>query len=164
MVDTNDTESPAERRKKRDRVADKARAVRDTATSSADNAVKATAEAVDQNPFGALAGAIAVGAVAAAMIPASRRELEALGPWTDKMRDAIVEAFDAAKAAGAVELTAGGLTLAAASEGVGGIVGKLVKAATVASSAAATSVNAPRASVPATTSESKTPLESIDAA
>lgn len=147
MTDTrNDSTLPPPRRpaKRRERVVEGARAVGETAKTKADEAVKATAQALDENPFGALAGAIAVGAVAAAMIPATRRELEALGPWTDKMRVALGEAFDAAKDAGTSELTAAGLTLAAASDGVGGLVGKVVKAAAAASGAAASSVKQSR--------------------
>lgn len=128
------------RKKKRERATDAVLDVGKKAKRRADDAAQAAVETFDQNPFGALAGAIAVGAVAAAMIPATRRELEALGPWTDRMREALVDAFDAAKDAGTGELTAAGLTLAAASDGVGGLVGKIVKAATVATAAAATTV------------------------
>jgi ElaB/YqjD/DUF883 family membrane-anchored ribosome-binding protein len=165
MVETNSTSTASNARrptKRRQRVADSARAVRDTAQHRADEAVKATAEALDQNPFGALAGAIAFGAVAAAMIPATRRELETLGPWAEHMRDALVEAFDAAKTAGTGELTASGLTLAAASDGVGGIVGKIVKAATVATSAAATSVKQSRKPAVDIGSQQSEPLASAE--
>ena len=161
MVDnpTATTKAPAKPRagKRRERVVETARTARDTAKAKADEAVKATAKALDENPFGALAGAIAVGAVAAAMIPATRRELEALGPWTEKMREALVEAFDAAKDAGTGELTAAGLTMAAASDGLGGMVGKLVKAATAASSAAATSVKESRNGTPHTAAAPSVP-------
>ena len=146
MADPQNTDTPTPRRpaKRRERVVESARAVGDTAKSKADDAVRATAQALDDNPFGALAGAIAFGAVAAAMIPATRRELESLGPWTDKMRVALGDAFDAAKDAGTGELTAAGLTFASASDGVGGIVGKIVKAAAAASGAAASSVKQSR--------------------
>lgn len=129
---------------RRKAVADSARNVRDTAKTKVDDAVKSTAQALEDNPFGAIAGAIAVGAVAAAMLPATRREVETLGPWTEKLRDTLVDAFDAAKHAGATELTAAGLTMAAASDGVGGMVGKIVKAATAASTAAAGTVKGKR--------------------
>ncbi len=129
---------------RRKSVADSARNVRDTAKAKVDDAVSSTAHALEENPFGALAGAIAAGAVVAAMLPATRRELEALGPWTEKMRGTLVDAFEAAKHAGASELTAAGLTMAAASDGVGGMVGKIVKAATAASTAAASTVKGKR--------------------
>jgi hypothetical protein len=150
MADTSIHTSPTEAKagsgkKRRKSVADNARAVTESAKSKVDDAVKSTVQALDENPFGAIAGAIAAGAVAAAMIPATRRELEALGPWTEKMRDALSDAFAAAKEAGAGELTAAGLTMAAASDGVGGMVGKIVKAATAASTAAASSVKGGRA-------------------
>lgn len=149
--------TPRSTTKRRERVVETARAARDTAKAKADDAVKATARVLDDNPFGAVAGAIAAGAVAAALIPATRRELEALGPWTEKMREALVDAFDAAKDAGTGELTAAGITMAAASDGLGGMVGKLVKAATAASSAAATSVKDSRSGSTRVVAETPTP-------
>ena len=122
------------------RVAEAAKSARKEAKRRAEDATQTTAEVLDSNPLGAIAGAIAFGAVAAALIPASRRELEALGPIAERLRKAAEEAFHAAREAGVGELTTAGLSLAAASDGLGGIVGKLVKAATAASSAAATSV------------------------
>ncbi len=129
---------------RRKSVAESARSVRDTAKTRVDDAVQSTAHALDENPFGALAGAIAAGAVIAAMLPATRRELEMLGPLSERLRNTLVDAFDAAKTAGATELTAAGLTMAAASDGVGGMVGKIVKAATAASTAAAGTVKGTR--------------------
>jgi hypothetical protein len=126
------------------RVADAAKAASKEAKRRADGASQATVEALDSNPFGALAGAIAVGAVAAALIPATRREIEALGPLADRLRGLAEDAFHAARDAGTMELTAAGLSLAAASDGLGGVVGKIVKAATAATSAAATSVRQER--------------------
>jgi len=154
MTDPQSTETtpakPGRRRQAVARVTRTARSARETVTTrvkdAADtvstrvkDAAGTTTQALDANPFGAIAGAIAVGAVAAAMIPATRRELNALGPWSERMRDQLGEAFEAAKTAGGGELTAAGLTFAAASTGVGGIVGTLVKAATAATAAAASS-------------------------
>ena len=135
---------PATRRaaKPLDRVTTAARDASEEARKRANETVKATAEALDENPFGAIAGAIAVGAVAAALIPATQRELKALGPLADRLRAAAMAAFDAAKDAGTAELSSAGLTMSAASDGLGGIIGKLVKAATAASSAAASTVKA----------------------
>ena len=141
---TNDTKPSKSAKRKAtkslDRVAKAARDASEEARKRANDTVKATAEALDENPFGAIAGAIAVGAVAAALIPATQRELKALGPLADRLRGAALAAFDAARQAGTAELTSAGLTVAAASDGLGGIVGKLVKAVTAASSAAASSV------------------------
>lgn len=146
MADTETASGKAPPRAKdaKKRVKEAARLAKKTVTTKANDAAKAATDTLDANPIGLLAGAIAAGAVAAALIPASRQELQALGPWAEKLRDALDEAFDAAKSAGIAELTAGGLTFAAASDGVGGLVGKLVKAAGAASGAATTTVKAKR--------------------
>jgi len=149
---TNPNSKPADsglnssrgKKKVTQRVADAAKAARKEAKRRADDASQATVEVLEGSPLGAIAGAIAVGAVAAALIPATRREIEALGPLADRLRAAAVDAFDAAREAGNLELTAAGLTLAAASDGLGGVVGKIVKAATAATAAAATSVRQKR--------------------
>src|ERR1700712_1107868 len=63
-------------------IEDGADAVRQQATA----AFEASAQAVDTAPLTALAGAIALGAVAAAMIPNSSREVQALGPLGNRVR------------------------------------------------------------------------------
>ena len=127
-----------------DRITETAKTAQRAASDRASEAARATTEALDANPLSALAGAIAIGAVAAAFIPTTRREIEALGPWAEKLRESAQEAYHAAREAGTGELTAGGLTLAAASDGVGGIVGKIVKAVTASATAASTSVRGSR--------------------
>jgi hypothetical protein len=107
-------------------------AVRQQATA----AYEASAQAIDSAPLTALAGAIAVGAVAAAFIPASARELQALGPVGTRVRGALDQAFTAAKTAGAEQLTARGLTAAATSTGAGALLGSIVKAVLAANGAA----------------------------
>lgn len=119
-------------------VADAASTARTEVVRRADDATHVASETLDERPFGTIAGAIAIGAVLAALIPASERELKALGPVGRRMRDAADEALQAARQAGMAELSTSGLTLAAASDGAGGIVGKLVKAATAAANAAMT--------------------------
>ena len=133
-----------------ERVVEAARTARDEVLRRADEVTEATTDALGANPFGAVAGAIAIGAVAAALIPATEREVRALGPVAQRLREAGIKAFHAAREAGAVELSAAGLSVAAASDGVGGIVGKLVKAATAAGNAAATSVRPPKDATPST--------------
>ncbi|WP_293879941.1 hypothetical protein [Sphingomonas sp.] len=113
-------------------IGDGAEAVRQQATA----AYEAGAHAVDNAPLTALAGAIAVGAVAAALIPNSARELQALGPLGDRVRGAVDGAFSAAKEAGAEQLTARGLTAAATSTGAGALLGSIVKAVLAANGAA----------------------------
>ena len=122
-----------------DRVTGAAVTARDTVLRRADDVTDAANEALESRPFGALAGAIAIGAVAAALVPATATELKALGPIATRLRDMAEAAFQEARQAGMAELSAAGLTLAAASDGTGGLVGKLVKAATAAATAAASS-------------------------
>jgi hypothetical protein len=111
---------------------DSTEAVRQQATA----AYEASAAAIDNAPLAALAGAIALGAVTAALIPNSGRELQALGPLGDRVRGALDGAYDAAKTAGAEHLTARGLTAAATSSGVGALLGSIVKAVLAANGAA----------------------------
>ena len=128
-----------------EKFAETAQQVREKVTQQTQAAARATAETLESNPFGAVAGAIAIGAVAAALIPASRRELEALGPITDRVKGYVEEAYHAARDAGSSELTAAGLTAAAATNGFGGVIGALIKTATTAAGVAATTMRERRA-------------------
>lgn len=110
------------------------------ARRAANDAVDTAAQAVDEAPLAAIAGAIAVGAVAAALIPATARELSILGPLGDRARRAFDEAFAAAKTAGVEQLTTQGLTRTALSSGAGTVVGHLITAALEASKAASGTV------------------------
>lgn len=161
-TDTATREAPRRSKRAKERAKEAARLAKKTVTTTANDAAKAATETLDANPMGMLAGAIAAGAVAAALIPTTRQELQALGPWAEKMRDALEDAFESAKDAGLAELTAGGLTFAAASDGVGGIIGKIVKAAGAASGAAATTVKSSRRSNGSTSDAQPSP-STIDA-
>ncbi len=141
----NDAVDVSHRAKKvTERVADATRSAADEAKRRAEEVSQATVQALEENPLAAIAGAVAIGAVAAAFIPATRRELEALGPLAERVREAAGVAFHAAQVAGLGELTAGGLTMAAASDGFGGIVGKFIKAASASTEAAASSIRQAR--------------------
>ncbi|HTI31171.1 MAG TPA: hypothetical protein VL405_03495 [Sphingomonas sp.] len=110
------------------------------ARSAANDAVESAAQVVDDAPLSVLAGAIAVGAVAAALIPATARELQLLGPLGSRARGALDDAFKAAKTAGVEQLTTKGITQTALSSGLGTVVGHFVSAALEASKAASESV------------------------
>jgi hypothetical protein len=118
-------------------IEDGADVVRQQATA----AYEAGAHAVDGAPLTALAGAIALGAVAAALLPSSAREVQALGPLGNRVRGALDDAFSAAKVAGAEQLTARGLTAAATSSGAGALLGSIVKAVLAANGAAKEALN-----------------------
>ncbi|CAM3219053.1 hypothetical protein SPAN111604_11110 [Sphingomonas antarctica] len=144
----NDTTKPASRAAKGraaaqtavDRARDTATDVVERARTAANDAVETAAHAVDNAPLSALAGAIAVGAVAAALIPATAREISALGPLGNRLRGALDDAFAAAKTAGVEQLTTKGITQTALSSGLGTVVGHFVSAAMEASKAASDSV------------------------
>jgi len=88
---------------------------------------EASADAVAGRPLAAVAGAVAVGAAAAALIPVTRREAVVVGPLGERARGAIDQAVQSAKSAGIDHLTAQGLTSAALTSGLGGIIGAIVK-------------------------------------
>lgn len=118
--------------------------------NQANMALEASVAAVDNAPLTALAGAIALGAVTAALLPNTTREVETLGPLGQRARGALDSAFAAAKAAGAEQLTAKGLTAAATTSGIGSLIGSIVKAAIAANGAANESMRtAPDASAKA---------------
>lgn len=123
----------------------------------AQSVATAGAEAIDNAPLSALAGAIALGAVAAALIPATRRELQTAGPLGDRARDALTEAFSAAKAAGSEQLTAKGLTSTALTNGLGQMVGNIITAALAATSAASDTVRQPAAKPKSRGSQARPP-------
>ena len=129
-----------------EKITETAQQMREKVAQQTKAAARATAETLESNPFGIVAGAIALGAVAAALIPATRRELETLGPVTDRVKELVEEAYHAAREAGSSELTAAGLTAAAATNGFGGVVGALIKTASTAAGAAATTMRERRGS------------------
>ena len=135
-----------------EKITETAQQMREKVAQQTQAAARATAETLESNPFGFVAGAIALGAVAAALIPATRRELETLGPVADRVKDLVEEAYNAAREAGSSELTAAGLTAAAATNGFGGVVGALIKTATTAAGVAATTMRDRRGSTPESTS------------
>jgi ElaB/YqjD/DUF883 family membrane-anchored ribosome-binding protein len=145
----NDGDTAPKRRATKGRVsAQKAvEKARETATEAverartvANDAVNTAAHVVDDAPLQALAGASAIGAVAAALIPATAREMQLLGPLGDRARGALDDAFKAAKAAGVEQLTTKGITQTAISSGLGTVVGHFLTAAMEASKAASDSV------------------------
>lgn len=83
---------------------------RERAIEAYDSARRKASGGIDEAPLLALAGGIAVGAVLGALIPASRREREMLGPVADRIRDRAEDAAGAAKQAGQARLDELGLT------------------------------------------------------
>lgn len=63
-----------------------------SARETVSEATRKTAQSLSSNPVAALAGGFAVGALAGALIPATRREREALQPLGQKLTDTAREA------------------------------------------------------------------------
>lgn len=69
-------------------------------TSRLSRAVRAGADQVVENPLAAVAGAAAVSAGLALLLPSTRREAEVMGEMADKLADVAREAADGVVAAG----------------------------------------------------------------
>jgi hypothetical protein len=83
---------------------------RTKAIEAYDNARRKATGGIEDAPLLALAGGLAAGAVFAALIPASRKERELLGPVAGRIKDKANDAVSAAKDAGQARLDELGLT------------------------------------------------------
>jgi hypothetical protein len=83
---------------------------RERAIDAYDSARRKAAGGIGEAPLLALAGGLAAGAVLAALLPASRRERELLGPVAGRIKDRAGEAANAAKEAGQARLDELGLS------------------------------------------------------
>lgn len=81
----------------------------DTARDAAANASRATADGIDANPGAALIGGLALGALAAVLLPKTRKEEELLGTYGRQINDKAKQAAQAAKDAGKSKLDELGL-------------------------------------------------------
>jgi len=93
--------------------------------------------AIETNPLGVIAGGLALGAIAAAILPRSQREKDLLAPVGKRVGSTAAAAFAAAKNAGKAELDSLGINRDAARDQVKSLLGGLAKAATSAGNAAA---------------------------
>jgi hypothetical protein len=106
-------------------------------------------QALEQNPLAALAGGIAIGAIAGALLPRSDKEKELLRPVGAKIAATAVAAVAAAKEAGRSELEARGLTPDSAREQVRGLFQNVAQAASTAGTAAVSTAKGEPAPRPA---------------
>lgn len=116
---------------------DKAAATVDASREKARAAGRRTSSTIDGNPIGLLVGGLAIGALAGAVIPRSRREKELLAPVGRRVGETAAAALAAAKDAGKSELDGLGLSRSAAKGQVKSLFDGLVRAAGSAGSAAA---------------------------
>jgi hypothetical protein len=83
---------------------------RTRAIEAYDSARRKAGDGIGEAPLLALAGGLAAGAVLAALIPASRKERELLGPVAGRIKDKAGDAVNAAKDAGQAKLDELGLS------------------------------------------------------
>lgn len=119
---------------------DKATEALDSARDRASVAARKAADSIEEYPVVALVGGLALGAIAAALLPATRTENNLLGPLGSKMGDAAKLAAQAARDAGQTQLGVLGLNRDSAREQVDKLLENALKIATEATSAAAQSV------------------------
>ncbi|WP_375403877.1 hypothetical protein [uncultured Sphingomonas sp.] len=105
--------------------------------STVDAATARATEALDTNPLGVLAGGLALGAIAGALLPRTDREKDLLRPVGAKIGATAVAAFAAAKEAGRAEIEQRGLTKESARDQAKSLFENVVKAASGAASAGA---------------------------
>ena len=111
----------------------------DATREKAAEARRRTAEGIDESPLVALVGGIALGAVAAAVLPRTRREIEALGPLGTKLNGAARDAVDKVRSAGKEKI--GELGLDRAKDSVRKLVDEAVSAASGAAGKGSSSRN-----------------------
>ncbi len=122
--------------KAREKSARAVAATKQTAKTAADK----TAQSVDQNPLVAVLGGLAIGAIAAALLPRTAREDKAVGAVGSKVRQTAKNAAKMARETGKDQLDALGVNADAAKDQLRDLVGKISQAVTSAAEAASESV------------------------
>ena len=82
----------------------------ESARGTARSAGRRTAQGIDTNPMAAVIGGLALGAIAGALLPRTRREEELIGPVGRKVTDTAREAARAARDAGRQQIDELGLS------------------------------------------------------
>jgi hypothetical protein len=98
------------------------------ARMAASDATRRAAQAAEANPLGVVAGGLALGAIAGALLPRSDKEKQLLAPVGKKLGEGARAAIAAAKEAGRSELETRGFTAEAGREQAKNLVGGLGKA------------------------------------
>ena len=104
-------------------------------------AADAATDTIDSAPLAVLAGGIAIGALAGALIPRSTREKELLAPVGRQLNQRATAAVAAAREAGKEEFAGLGLTKGAAKHQAKSLLQGVAKAVTTAGTAAARQVS-----------------------
>jgi hypothetical protein len=114
--------------------------VRQSSAKVTGSTKKTTGESLEKNPIAALVGGLAIGAIAAALLPKTKRESEMLGKASNKVRSTASSAAKAARDAGKDQLDALGLNSGAARDQLRSVIDKIGQAASTASKAATDAV------------------------
>ncbi len=108
----------------------------DAARARLNTAKTKVGEGIAGYPVAAIVGGLAVGAVVAALLPASRKEGELLGPIGGQIADRAKSALAAAREAGQGRLDELGLSSDAAGKQVGKLIESVAQVAEIAGTAA----------------------------
>ncbi|WP_353204472.1 hypothetical protein [Sphingomonas sp.] len=117
------------------------KAIAATSDTARDLARK-TAEGIEANPVGVLAGGVALGVLLGAFLPRSEHEAKLLAPVGKRISDTTRGAFDAAKDTAKAELDVLGFTRTAARDQVGKMLGGVVRTLATAGTAAVAAAKA----------------------
>ena len=105
-----------------------------SATSNTADAAQRAVGAIESNPLAVLAGGLAVGIAAGALLPRGERERKALAPVGRRLAEGATAAFAAAKETGKERLNGSILTREAATESARKVLGSALSAAKEATS------------------------------
>lgn len=111
--------------------------VEKVSTTLPETTTERLASRIDANPLAVVAGGLALGVVAGALLPRSERERALLAPVGAKLDTALTAAVAAAREAGQSELDEAGINRDAARDQVRSLFDGLLKAASSAGTAAA---------------------------
>jgi hypothetical protein len=114
----------------------------DSVIDTAQSAARRTVDGIEKNPLAVLAGGLAVGVIAGALLPRTDRETEMLGPVGKRLTEGATMAARAARDAGTAELIAAGISRDAARAHVGKLVDGVMTAVKTAGDAAAKATKA----------------------
>ncbi len=117
-------------------VKDKASHAAHATSDAAHDAAQRAADGIDTNPLAVLAGGLALGALAGALLPKSAQEAKVLGPLGKRLSAAATAAAATARDVGKEQLTAALPSKDGAKEQLRSAIGNVVQAATESGKAA----------------------------
>ncbi|MEP9401575.1 hypothetical protein [Sphingomonas sp. VNH70] len=117
-------------------VREKASTAAHATSDAAHDAAQRAADGIEANPLAVLAGGLALGALAGALIPKSQQEAKVLGPLGKRISAAATAAAATARDVGKEQLTAALPSKDGAKEQLRSVIGNVVQAATESGKAA----------------------------